>query len=530
VSAAPADGIARLAERLRQLTGWRRALAAALLGLAAAAALPPLYVLPLLIVAMSGLVCLLDTPARDARHGLWIAFADGWWFGFAHFAGAFYWLANALLLDAGDLAWLMPILVVALSAGLALFPAIALAATRASGARGLAGALILAVAWTAVEWLRGHILTGFPWNLIGTVWAASPSMMQGVALFGIYGLSLLTVIAVALPATLAAREASTARRWSGPVIAAAMVLAGWSAGAVRLSTGADADVPGVALRLVQPNVPQSLKWDPAQRDANLRKAMDMTRGPGFETRTHVIWPETAVPFAITDVNRDGPAFRTALATMAPPSGLLITGAPRADRDADGRLRIWNSLHALDTGAAIVATYDKHHLVPFGEYVPLRPLIGFAFPIAGAVDFSAGPGPATIDLAGLPPASPLICYEVIFPGRVVAAEHRPGWLLNVTNDAWFGHSSGPYQHFVTARFRAIEEGLPVIRVANNGISAVVDGHGRVRAALGLGETGVVDAALPQALAPTIYSRWGDLMVAGLALFLLLAARLVRTRTN
>jgi apolipoprotein N-acyltransferase len=230
----------------------------------------------------------------------------------------------------------------------------------------------------------------------------------------------------------------------------------------------------------------------------------------------VIWPETAVPFVVTDFNDVGPALRERLADAVPPGGLLLTGAPRAERDAEGRLVLWNSLHALDRSGAIVATYDKFHLVPFGEYVPLRSILKIAKVTVGNVDFSPGPGLRTLALPGLPDASPLICYEAIFPAQVVAPGTRPAWLLNITNDAWFGISSGPYQHFTAARFRAVEEGLPLVRAANNGISAVVDSYGRIEARLELGATGVVDAALPPALPSTLYSRFGDGVLAVLIL--------------
>jgi apolipoprotein N-acyltransferase len=281
----------------------------------------------------------------------------------------------------------------------------------------------------------------------------------------------------------------------------------------------------IRLRLVQPNVPQSLKWDPVQREANLGKTVALARSPGLETRTAVIWPETAVPFVVTDFNEYGPGLRQTLATATPPGGYLLTGAPRAERDAEGRLKLWNSLHVVNESASLVATYDKFHLVPFGEYVPLRSILRFAKVTVGTVDFSPGPGLETLTVPGLPPASPLICYEAIFPGRVTASGLRPAWLLNITNDAWFGMSSGPYQHFTAARFRAVEEGLPLVRAANNGISAVVDGYGRVVAQLGLGETGVLDASLPPPLGATVYSRLGDLALLGLAAILGMLALLL-----
>lgn len=518
-----ADRAEMLRARIGRLVGWRRAGLAVALGLCTTAALPPVYVVPLLFIAFPTLIWLLDAVPARPRAATRTAFAIGWWFGFGHFFAGFYWLSNALLLDAAQFGWMVPFVLFGLAGGLALFPAAAAALYHRAGYRGAAGVLVFACAWTLVEWLRGHVLTGFPWNLIGTVWALSPTMMQAAAVVGLYGLGTLTVVATALPATLAGGGRTERGRWTGLVAAAGIVLVGWAGGGARLAGADAAMVPDVRLRLVQPNVPQTLKWDPAARIANFRKSLDLTRAPGFETRTAVIWSETAVPFVLTDFSPDGPAIRAALAAVTPPGGLLITGAVRAERQPDGEVALWNSLFALDDGGRIVGSYDKHHLVPFGEYVPLPRLLAFAKVTPGAVDFASGPGPRTLDLPGLPPASPLICYEAIFPGEVTDPAHRPAWLLNISNDAWFGLSAGPHQHFAAARFRAVEEGLPLVRATNDGISAVVDAYGRVVAELGLGQTGVVDAPLPVALPPTIYAHWGDWALLALMAVLLGLAR-------
>jgi apolipoprotein N-acyltransferase len=235
----------------------------------------------------------------------------------------------------------------------------------------------------------------------------------------------------------------------------------------------------------------------------------------------VIWPEAAATYLL---NRDTPA-RQAIAAIAPRGGLVITGGLRG-APASGPLEaVWNSIVAIDPTGAIVASYDKVHLVPFGEYVPLRWLLPFKKLTAGSIDFSAGPGPRTLDLPGLPPAAAMICYEVIFPSAIVDPDHRPAWLLNVTNDAWFGFSSGPFQHFAIARTRAVEEGLPLVRAANNGISGVIDAYGRVVRRLGLDDIGVLDAPLPVALPATPYARFGDS-----PLILLLLVSLTLTSMN
>ena len=269
-------------------------------------------------------------------------------------------------------------------------------------------------------------------------------------------------------------------------------------------------VTGIWLRIVQPSIPQSMKWQPAAAQANFRRLLDLSAAPAIHPLAAVLWPEAATPFLL---GRDAVA-RSAIAAIAPQGGYVITGALRANPPPGPVAQVWNSIEALDGHGAIVARYDKAHLVPFGEYVPLRGLLPIDKITPGMMDLSAGAGPMTIALPGLPPFAPLVCYEVIFPGAIVDRDDRPAWLLNATNDAWYGRSSGPYQHFAIARTRAIEEGLPLVRVANNGISAVVDPMGRVLARTDLDAIGYVDAALPAAAAPTPYSRAGNWMVLAL----------------
>ncbi len=520
---AASGALSRLAGRVRALAGWRRVAASLLFGALATLAMPPLQLVPVLFVSFTGLVWLVEGASGARWHAARRAFAIGWWFGLAHFATGLYWISHALLVDAAKFGWLIPFAILGLSAGLAFFPGLAAMVLRLANTRGIAGALVLAAAWGAGEWVRGRLFTGFPWNLTGTAWTDLESMMQPAALVGLYGLSMLTVLVAAAPASLAG-VARGARRWAPAALACVLLAVWWAAGTIRL-LGAPADVvPGVRLRLVQPDVPQSLKWDPALRERHVLHTMQLTRQPGHDKITHVIWPEAAVPFPLS---KDA-ALRQAIATVVPPGGLLLTGAPRVA--GEGRtFHVWNSLYALDGSGAVVGVFDKFHLVPLGEYVPLRGIVPLDKITHGMGDFSAGPGPRTMPLPGLPPVSPLICYEVIFPGAVAEPGRRPGWLLNVTNDAWFGISSGPYQHLATARFRAVEEGLPLVRAANNGISAVVDPHGRVAARLDLGRMGVLDADLPQALEPTLYARLGNLAAAALGLVLLVLAAATRRMT-
>jgi apolipoprotein N-acyltransferase len=502
----------RLKERLAGVRGWRRHALAAALGALAALALPPVHAVVLLVPAFVGLVWLIDQSPR-----LRAAFAAGWWFGVGHFALGLYWIAFALLTDPVKFGWMIPFAVGGLSAGMALFPAVAAALAhqgwaalaRARGRPAGAGRVVLfAVSWMALEWARAWVLTGFPWNLIGTVWTFSDAMIQLAAVAGVYGLSLLTVTVAALPATLADRDRESSRGAWRPVAAAFVVLAlVWVCGLVRLAGADGATVPGVRLRLVQPNIPQTLKWDPAQRQQHVVKQIRMSLRPaGASARspTHVIWAETAVPYYVANE----PELLAAVSSVAPPGGAVIVGAPRTTPTPSTPFQVWNSLHAIDGAGRVIATYDKFHLVPFGEYVPLRRWLPIAKITHGATDFLRGPGPRTLAIPGLPPFSPLICYEAIFPTAVTEPGRRPGWILNLTNDAWFGISSGPHQHLAAARLRAVEEGLPLVRVANNGVSAIVDAYGRVQARLGLGREGVIDGDLPMALAAPPYGRYGD----------------------
>jgi apolipoprotein N-acyltransferase len=515
---------------LAGLTRWRRRGVLFLLGALAALALPPLHLVPFLPIAFTGLLVLLDQDARPRA-----ALATGWWFGFGHFVVGTYWIANSMLTDPVRFGWMIPFAIGGLSAVLAVFPALATGATAWLGSKGPARVLTLAIAWTIGEWLRGWVLTGFPWNLIGYSWSFSDDINQFAALFGIWGLSFVTVAVMSLPALLfdwvgmrKSGETPAMRPWhaGGAMLIGAGVLAAiWAGGSHRLANASGATVPDVRLRLVQPNIDPGQKGDDSLRLANLARHIAMTiDSAGFDQATHVIWPETAVLFLL-ERNAE---IRQAISAAVPTGGLLFTGVPRAEPSTGPMKQFWNSMSALDPAGDVIATYDKFHLVPYGEYVPLRWLMPFVAKLTpGENDYSAGPGPRTLRVPGLPPVGPLICYEVIFPGRVVDPADRPGWILNLTNDGWFGYSTGPYQHLASARLRAVEEGIPVVRAANTGISAVIDGYGRVLARTGLEEVAVLDVQLPQQLSGlTLYARFGDWATAGLLLIAALAAYLTR----
>lgn len=509
--------LCRLAQELAALSGWRRYGVAFLLGVLLAGALPPFDLTPLVFIAFPGLLWLDEGSA-----GAWASARLGYVFGLGFFVAGLYWIASALFVDIDRFWWALPFAVLGLPALMAFYPAAALGLTKLAVMRlelpQTARICLFAVAWSAAEWARGHFLTGLPWNLIGYVWSGgfpgALAMLQSVAWVGIYGLSFVTVLAASLPALLGIASLSplpAARRVAPGVAVVLLILVPATAGAIRLAL-----LPGAAtgtwLRLVQPSIPETLKWDPAAADANFHRLIELSGSTPEHPLAAVLWPEAAATFLL---GRDS-SRRAAVAAVAPKNGYVITGALRANPPPGPVSRLWNSVEAIDASGAIRARYDKAHLVPFGEYNPLREVLPFKKITPGSIDLSPGPGPRTIELAGLPAFSPIICYEAIFPGAVIDAHARPAWILNVTNDAWYGHSSGPYQHFAIARTRAIEEGLPLVRVANNGISGVVDAAGRVVARTSLNSVGFADVALPTALPPTIYARLGDWIFFGMLL--------------
>ncbi|MFD2204765.1 apolipoprotein N-acyltransferase [Kiloniella antarctica] len=519
-------GLFSLSVRLRGLTGWKRYAISSSLGAVSATAFAPLFLFPLLIPAFTGLLWLFQGAENPKKAAL-----VGWAFGVGHFAVGLYWVGASFLVHSARHAWMMPFAVLGLAVGMGLFHCLigyALARLKFRGADRL---IAFVAIWLAVEWLRSWIFTGFPWNLLGSVWTFSDSMLQLASITGVWGLSIITLFAAAAPAILFEEKnldiSELKRRVAFVFIALLFPLVVWVGGTLRLNAVPPAGVDyveNVNLRLVQPNINQADKWKPKLRGSHVVKQIDMSVSEGFKDVTHVIWPETAVPYILSSNSE----LRSSISRVVPPSGFLITGAPRieevtlsGEEGGVGR-EFKNSVHVLNRLGDIVGTYDKFHLVPFGEYAPLKDWLPFVEKLtAGSSDFSPGPGPQTLSMPGLPPVSMLICYEIIFPGAVVDSSKRPEWILNVTNDGWFGITSGPYQHFGMAQLRAVEEGIPVIRVANTGISASIDAYGRVIKSIGLGEAGVVDTRLPKTTsAVTVFSRIGNFSVLFMVIFLLL----------
>ena len=502
----------RVAAAIGGLRGVARWLAVLGFGAVGAAAMPPWHILPAAFIALVGLVWMLD-GARSWRQALML----GWAWGFGHFTAGCYWIIEAYFVPPADFAALGPPMVLGLAVMLGAFVAAACALAAALGrllprvASGWRQVLMLAVFLSIGEWARSWVLTGFPWNPIGQVWAFSDIMLQSVSLWGVDGLGLLSFCVFALPATAAVGPPRRRlARWL-PSLGVPLLLIGglYAFGAWRLAGPALRDTD-IAVRIVQPNIPQGEKWRNDLRDRHIEQLIRLGMQPAARPPQHIIWPETAVPFAL----ELAPDYLRWLGSIVPPDGYLLTGAPRTGEPPPGRppsafRPLWNSLLVIQGGGQIVATYDKAHLVPFGEYLPLRrtwPLLGDTI---GRGSFEAGPGPRTVAVPGLPPFGAVICYEVIFSGEIADRGARPAWLLNITNDSWFGSSSGPYQHLTSARLRAIEEGLPMLRAANTGVSAVIDAHGRLLSQIDMQRMGVIDHAIPAALPPTWFVRYGML---------------------
>jgi apolipoprotein N-acyltransferase len=384
---------------------------------------------------------------------------------------------------------------------------------------------VLTAAYALAEWLRGHILTGFPWNLAGYGWGASLAVLQSVSLFGVYGLTLLTILFGASLALFAERGRASFL----PVALTILFLGFWAGGALRLSAHPTQFVSGVRLRLVQPDVAQADKYLPSLRIRHWQELMDLSRLQHGPAPTHIIWPEAAPPFLLARV----PWALGDVAALTSGNTVLMTGAARAEEGQNGKPILHNSFYIFAKGQ-LLATYDKFHLVPFGEYVPFPATLhtlGIDKLVNQPGSFESGAAPQTYRVPGAPPVGPLICYEILFPDEV-AAPRLPGWFVNVTDDAWFGppSSSGPYQHFLVARVRAIEEGIPVVRAANTGISAIIDPLGRVLVSLGVNKAGILDSGLPQALPATFFDRLHHFLFWAMLVICIGAAAATRMRST
>jgi apolipoprotein N-acyltransferase len=496
---------------VKQTSVWAPRGLAILAGLAAGLAHPPFGILPGLL----GYALMLRLVEAPGERPLRQAFFRGWLSGVGYFAVCVWWIVEPFMVDARTQGWMAPFALVFLSAGLAVFWGAAAALYRATKPRGFLRVLVFAGALSGFEWLRGHVFTGFPWDLPGESWRAGSAPSQMAAVVGAYGLSWITVAIAAAPALLF--DARDRRARAAALAVALAALAGlYGFGLVRLAQSVPAGASAPLLRVVQANIDQKEKWRPENLDQIFATYLELSQRPGRPDV--IIWPEGALPAVIDYLLAPGFPYAPALNAALTPGQTLLMGANRAEPGPDGRMRYFNSLFALrreDQGLRVTGIYDKYRLVPFGEYMPLADFatrIGFRSLVHMPEDFTAGPPPRPMAPAGMPAMQPLICYEALFPGLVREgvrrAEARPSWILNVSNDAWFGRTSGPLQHLNMASYRAIEEGLPIVRATPTGVSAVIDAFGRPQARLGLGAFGVIDARLPPALGPTPYERWND----------------------
>lgn len=501
----------RLMDRIAGLTRGKRRLLSFASGAVAALGLPPLDLWPLALLAVPLFLALLASASdKGWRQG----FGTGWFFGLGYFAVGFHWIGFAFLVDAATYLWMLPFMLGILAGGMAIYWGLAAMLVKRLAGPPLSQVFFFAGAFAGAEWLRGHLFTGFPWSAPGQMTDGMGGVEQAASVIGMTGLTLLVLLWSALPYAWFTER----RLW--PRIAALALLATlpalWALGIHRLADGPQPMLPGIAIRLVQPNISQEEKW----REENARTIFDQLKTlssqpspvhpDGIGSITHVIWPESAVPFLIDE----SAVARDELRPLLGFRTVLITGSiRRAQKPVEGQPgpETFNSIVTFGGNAEVVARYDKWRLVPGGEFLPLGWLLeplGFHKIVRTPGSFTPGQGPVTLAVPGLPPAQMLVCYEAIFPDRLVDPGHRPGVIINVTNDGWFGRSAGPWQHLAQVRLRAIEQGLPVLRAANTGISAVIDAKGRLLHALPLGESGTIDSGLPPALMTTYYASWGD----------------------
>lgn len=486
---------------------------AALAGAAAALGLAPWNCWWLALPALA----LLIAQIAGTGAGGWRLFRLGWVAGAGYFLVALFWIVEPFLIDVARHGWMAPFALVLMAGGMALFWGVAgLVAGLAAGRAGRALGFALGLA--ATDLLRGYVFTGFPWAQVGQIYVETP-ILQAAALAGPGGLSLLALLPAALPSL----SRSPAARAALAALAVVVLGLVWIWGQGRLDAPVPPRAPPFTVRLVQPDADQHLKWRADMWRVFFDRQMALSQQPAPVPLDLIVWPETAVPFLLEDA---GPFFEDlALSTGGVP---LALGIQRRDG-----ARYYNSLALTDARGALIATYDKWHLVPFGEYVPFGDALGSlgftAFAAQAGNGYSSGPAPRVLDSARSGRILPLICYEAVFAQDLFVPGARPDWILQITNDGWFGTVSGPYQHLAQARMRAVEQGLPLLRAANTGVSAVVDARGQVLQELPLGAIGVIDAAVPPPLPATLYSRTGDSVVA-LALIAALGALLAARRSR
>lgn len=499
-----------LTHRLRHLNAKADLIVLFLAGLVSATAMAPIYAIPVLFLTIPLYFFLLN-KAYTTQAIFWRA----WIFNFGYFVAGLYWVAAALFVDIANNWWAIPFAVAGLPFLMSFYPAVAAALWHRLAWKNTPRLIAFVVLWGLAEWVRGWAFTGFPWNLWGYTWTPLLAVLQGASLVGLYGMTFMTLLLCFVPIIWAQRQKG-ATVFGFVVAFLFAVMCAWGMG--RLHHAATPESGAPLIRIVQPDIKQEAKWDAEKVRDNLIKTWSLTIKDTGRTPDIIVWPETTITLLNTyDVRLHEENVRN----MIPPKGVLIAGIFDASLDDQGEPRFYNAVGMYDASGKRLDSYNKSHLVPFGEFLPyqdLWPVRPVAFRNGG---ITRGNGVDTINDRVLP-YSPLICYEILFPGRVVRKDKRPSWILNVTNDAWYGNTSGPYQHLGITQARAVEEGLPVVRAANTGISAIIDPMGRIVTSLALNEQGVLEHPLPPALKPTLFARYGNnIFFALLGLFAFIA---------
>lgn len=510
--------------RLNRMRGFRKAALLFVIGLATALSIPPIDAWWIWGVTFPSFVYIIQAN----QHSTWRAnFFDGWIFGCGYFLAVLHWIGFAFLVDAQNYLWMMPFAVGAMAAGLAVLWGLASVMAMFFIGRGFHSIFVFPLSFGFIEWLRGHLFTGFPWAVPGLAADGMGGVLQLASLIGMNGLTLLVLLWALMP--LAFLQGERNLRIVALIIAACLPAA-WIWGEWRVVTAPKQFIAGPVVRLVQPNISQNDKWRGDNARAIFDQLLRLSAQPAVGAEpTLIVWPESAVPFLI-DESAEG---KRELRTVLDGRKTLLTGAVRRTWRSETQADYYTSILEFDGQAQLVGTYDKHHLVPGGEYLPLAWLIeplGFRKIVNLPESFKAGTGPSTLPVQGAGLAEMQICYEAIFPHSFPNADPRPDWVLNVTNDGWFGNSAGPYQHLAQLRMRAVEQGLGIIRVANTGISAVLDSTGGYVMQSRVGEATAFDSPIPKALPPTFFARWGELGFALLWSLLIVGANFLGRKTG
>ena len=514
-----------LAETAMLSHGWRRFLIVLAAGALAGLSVPPLFILPALFVALPVWVWCLDgaEPGRGLRRVFGPAFSIGFGFGLGYFTVAFHWLGAAFLLEGGIMIAVMPFAIVALAALIALFWGLGSALAHLLWSPGPWRVVTLASAITTAEFARGHLFSGFPFDLLGYALTADEAMMQLSAVVGVYGLTLLVLLVAMTPALIWPGAGRGLVRRLAPFAVALLVLAGqFGWGSLRLGGTAVSARTDIRMRLVQPMIAEHADWQGVDPPAIVDRLIALSENrtgpddPGLPATTHLVWPESSLPFYLSQY----PDIFSRVGRMLPPGTTLLAGAPRQPLDAGGEISLtprdpeageaaFNSILAINTDGEVIASYDKSHLVPFGEFLPFPHVfasIGLGQFVPGASGWTPGEGRRLLSLPQTPPFLALICYEAIFSGDLGSDVGAAAFLFNITNDGWFDGSIGPAQHAHHARLRAVEEGMALVRAANTGVTMLVDPLGRVTASLPAGQEGLIDVSPANRLAPTPFAQW------------------------